>query len=398
MQPHYIFFPDDRFILSLTHASADEIVLIHPYDTAKRIELQGNFALALKQQLHHSNQHTDPLLLSIEKQHTWLQGLTSASLKPFQQQRLVMGDELGLLFLEVTDQCNEQCIHCYASSSPACSDFLSLEDIQNILTQARQLGRAMVQFTGGDPLIHKHLVEAVAFACELDFKGVEIYTNGLLLGSTLLEKLLPYQPQFAFSLYSPDADVHDEITQVKGSWKKTVAAMHRAQDMAFQIRVGMAIMEQNVGNEQAMLDFVAEEFALDKTKVRFDPVHETGRGSQLNTKHISLMPSQNSHMPDNEQGKKAHHQVVQQDKHIEASVRHRKGKIAVCANGNISPCIFNREYVLGNIHQHTLLDALQSASFSGNAYPSVSRWNFCQHHLSCADCQMVAYTLGEGHG
>ena len=400
MQPHYIFFPDDRFILSLTHASADEIVLIHPYDTAKRIELQGNFALALKQQLHHSNQHTDPLLLSIEKQHTWLQGLASASLKPFQKRRLVLGDELGLLFLEVTDQCNEQCIHCYASSSPACSDFLSLEDIQNILTQARQLGRAMVQFTGGDPLIHKHLVEAVAFACELDFKGVEIYTNGLLLGSTLLEKLLPYQPQFAFSLYSPDADVHDEITQVKGSWKKTVAAMHRAQDMVFQIRVGMAIMEQNAGHEQAMLDFVAEEFALDKTKVRFDPVHETGRGSQLNTKHISLMPSQNSHMPD----AREHHQVWQQDQvgmpvtTEQTQIKGRQGKLAVCANGNISPCIFNREYVLGNIHQHTLLDALQSASFSGNQYPSVSRWNFCQHHLSCADCQMVAYTLGEGHG
>jgi len=311
---------------------------------------------------------------------------------------MVMGDELGLLFLEVTDQCNEQCIHCYASSSPACSDFLSLKDMQSVLTQARQLGRAMVQFTGGDPLIHKHLLEAVAFAHALDFKGIEIYTNGLLLSLPMLERLSPYQPQFAFSLYAADERIHDGITQVKGSWKKTVAAIDRSKDMGFQVRIGMAIMEQNAGHEQAMLDFAAAEFKLDKTKVRFDPVHETGRGSQLHTKHISLMPSQNSHMPDDEQDKKAHHQVVQRDKNVEASARYRKGKLAICANGNISPCIFNREHVLGNIHQQTLLDSLQSAAFSGNQYPSVSRWNFCQHNLSCADCQMVAYTLGDGHG
>ena len=403
MLPHYLFLADDNFITAISDEASHSITLIHPFDSQQQFELTGQFAdylhATLQQKSVAAFKHIEPQLQSIEQQHAWLKGLSSASLSPSDSRKMVIGDELGLLFLEITDQCNEKCIHCYASSSPACSDFLSLEEIKQVLDEARKLGRPFVQFTGGDPLIHRYLVEAVEYAHQLDFQGIEIYTNGLLLNESLLEKLMPYQPIFAFSLYTPDEVIHDGITQVKGSFKKTVAAIHRTQDLAFKVRIGMAVMQQNAGHEQAMLDFANREFCLDKTSVRFDPVHETGRGSNLNTKDISLMPSQNSHMPDAPQSSK-HHQVVQTDKVKEmvgnqGNVKPwRRGKIAVCANGNISPCIFNREHVLGNIRQQSLSHSIAQAASHGNHKPSVERWNFCQHNLSCADCQMVAYTLG----
>jgi len=402
--PHYIFLPDDTFILAIADQALESITLIHPSDSQKKLVLNGSFAALLIQQLQHPNLDAKPALQMIEKHHPWLKGLASASLTPASRKQMVTGDELGLLFLEITDQCNEKCIHCYASSSPMCSDFLSLEEIGNILHQARKLGRAMVQFTGGDPLIHRHLVEAVKYAASLDFQGIEIYTNGLLLTDGLIDRLLPYTPSFAFSLYSPDARVHDNISQTKGSFMKTIAAIHRTQASGLSVRIGMAIMEQNEGHEQAMLDFAHSEFGLTAEYVRFDPVHETGRGSNLNTKHISLMPSQNSHMPPSSKGavnkEQPHHQVVQHDsagKFMPSTKDKpdRRGKLAVCANGNVSPCIFNREHVLGNIRHHSLLETLEKAPSSGNLKPSVERWNFCQHNLSCADCQMVAYTLGD---
>lgn len=397
-QPFYAFLPDHKYILVISEEKNNEIVLIHPFDTKKRLALKGQFAASFKQQLQQSSTSALKTLDFIAKQHDWLLGLSSARLKPFSAKHMVMGDELGLFFLEITDQCNEQCIHCYASSSPQCSDFLSLAEIKGVLEQARALGRPMVQLTGGDPLIHRDLVEVVAYASGLDFQGIEIYTNGLLLNDKLLQQLLPYSPSFAFSLYSPDELVHDGITQVKGSFKKTIAAMHRAQVLDANIRIGMAVMEQNAGHEQAMLNFAKHEFDLGKDSVRFDPVHETGRGQNLNTKHISLMPSQNSHMPDEVPVPK-HHQVVQTDKTKGRFVAHhkvsRKGKLAVCANGSISPCIFNREHVLGNIREQSLLAAIEHTPALGNASPSIERWNFCQHNLSCADCQMVAYTLGD---
>ncbi|MDX8381255.1 MAG: radical SAM protein [Ghiorsea sp.] len=403
-QPHYIFLPDDSFILVIADQALESITLIHPLDNQKKLVLNGSFAELLFQQLKQPVSEVKSTFQVIEKQYPWLIGLASASLTPTSKKQMAMGDELGLLFLEITDQCNEKCIHCYASSSPMCSDFLSLEEITSVLHQARKLGRAMVQFTGGDPLIHRQLVEAVACAARLDFQGIEIYTNGLLLSDGLLQKLLPYTPSFAFSLYSPDAGVHDNISQTKGSFKKTIAAIHRTQASGLSVRIGMAIMEQNAGHEQTMLDFAHSEFGLTAEYVRFDPVHETGRGINLNTKHISLMPSQNSHMPPSLKGadnkEPSHHQVVQHDssgKFMPSTTANpgRRGKLAICANGNVSPCIFNREHVLGNIRQHTLLETIEKAPSSGNLTPSLERWNFCQHNLSCVDCQMVAYTLGD---
>ncbi|MCF6208989.1 MAG: radical SAM protein [Ghiorsea sp.] len=397
MLPHYIFLAEGQFVRCISDVDAKAIQLIHAFDEQKQLVLNGNFADALTTLLQAPNSGASPVLQLLEKQHDWLTGLSQASLTPTDFQQMVLGDELGLLFLEITDQCNEQCIHCYASSSPACSDFLSLNEIKSILEQARSLGTPFVQLTGGDPLIHRDLVEVVAYAHALGFEGIEIYTNGLLLNEKLLEQLLPYQPKLAFSLYSPDEAVHDGITQVKGSFKKTVAAMHRAQDLALQVRIGMAVMQQNAGHEQAMLDFAQETFCLDKSHVRFDPVHETGRGANLSTKNISLMPSQNSHMPESSQSS-THHQVVQTDK-VESSFAAkpvgRRGKLAVCANGDVSPCIFNREHVLGNIRQQTFEEmfAVKNKGL-GNMNPSIERWNNCQHQLSCGDCQMVAYTLG----
>ena len=399
LEPRYIFLAEQRSCIALIDKDLAQVELIHHANSEKRLHIEGVFAQALLARLQDTTSQPSPLLQVIEKQHEWLQGLAQASLQPASLQQLVVGDDLGLLFLEITDQCNERCIHCYASSSPACHDFLSIDEIKVVLQQARALGQAFVQFTGGDPLIHRDLVEAVAYARALDFQDIEIYTNGLLLHAPLLEQLFPHNPMIAFSLYAADEAVHDSITQVEGSWKRTVAAIHRAQGMAFRVRIGMAVMQENAGHEQAMLDFVAETFALPPTPVRFDPVHQTGRGKSLQTQHITLQPSANSHMPPKIAQK--HHQVVQTDvpqPSMDKVVLGRRGKFAICANGNVAPCIFNREHVLGNIRHakvNTLQGILADADCNGNVKPSVQRWNHCQHNLSCSDCQMVAYTLGE---
>lgn len=397
MLPQYVFFADGRFVIALIDHEASAVALIHPFDTSLQIQLQGLFADALRKQIQGAAHSHSAELIRIEAQHPWLKGLTTATSVPDHLRQTVVADALGLLFLEITDQCNERCIHCYASSSPDCHDFLSLNEIKEVLLAARALGRPFIQFTGGDPLIHRHLVEAVAYAHSLDFQGIEIYTNGLLLNQPLLDALLPYSPHIAFSLYSADAATHDRITQVSGSFQRTLAAMHRAQDCALKIRVGMAVMEENAGHEAAMLDFVQAEFCLDATSVRFDPVHETGRGSQLNTSHIMLQPSRGSHLPSDIKP----HVVQQTDAVIsethtpEASSIQRLGKLAVCADGSVSPCIFNREHKLGNIREQSLAEILdQQGKVNGNLSPSITRWNHCQKNLSCADCQMVAYTLG----
>ncbi|MDQ6956355.1 MAG: radical SAM protein [Mariprofundaceae bacterium] len=367
--PVVLHLPEYRSIL-VTQDDNNELNL---QADGHHASISGTFAESLNQLIVGIAQtHDIQRLKMLEKQHHWLHGLSQASTHKQSLQSLLMGESLGMLFIEVTDQCNERCIHCYASSSPDCNDFLSLDEIKHSLDFARSVGRPFVQFTGGDPLIHKELLAAVAYAAKLDFQGIEIYTNGLLLSETLLTKLAPYQPRISFSLYADTAELHDSITQLAGSWKKTLAAMKRAKHMGFDIRAGIALMPENIACVDRMTPFLEKEIGIDAKHVRFDPVKQTGRGQFMDgAKQILIAPS-----------------------HTPKTGDIRRGKLCIAANGNVYPCVFSRKVPLGNIRQKSLPNIIKQLTERKTAAPSVERWKSCRESLSCGDCQMIAYALG----
>lgn len=367
--PIILHLPQHRSILV---SQADESSLNIQAD-GHHANISGTFSESLNQLIAGTAQTQDIQRLEIlEKQHSWLQGLSQASTHKQSLQSLLMGESLGMLFIEVTDQCNERCIHCYASSSPDCNDFLSLDEIKQSLDFARSIGRPFVQFTGGDPLIHKELLAAVAHAFKLDFQGIEIYTNGLLLSDTLLAKLKPYQPRISFSLYADTAELHDAITQLPGSWKKTIAAMKRTKQMGFDIRAGIALMPENIECVDRMVPFLEKEVSLDAKHIRFDPVKQTGRGQFMDgAKQILIAPS-----------------------HAPKTGDLRRGKLCIAANGNVYPCVFSRKVPLGNIRQQPLPNIIEQLAKRKEAAASAERWQSCSESLSCGDCQIIAYALG----
>ena len=310
----------------------------------------------------------------IERQYPQLKGLASFK-TTMQLSELVKGDALSMLFIEMTSQCNEQCIHCYAESSPECSESLTIDEVREGLNQARELGRAYVQFTGGDPLIHPHLIDAVAHAHSLDFTGIEVYTNGLLLSDRLLEKLQPFSPTIALSLYSHDATTHDTITALPGSFKRTTEAIKRAKEAGFSVRIGVVLMKENAGEVTETRDYIVNQLEIDEAHIRFDPVKKTGRGIDVeNSEGITFSVA---HLPDREK------------------TTSRNGKLAIASDGTIYPCIFSRQTPLGNIRHNSLQQVLDRLSRQTIAEPSVGRWQSCQERLSCVDCQMISYALGE---
>ncbi len=367
--PVLLHLPEYRSIL-VSQVSEDQLDL---QADGHHANISGTFAQSLKQLIAGTAQpHDIQRLQLLEKQHSWLQSLSQASTNNQSLQPLLMGQSLGMLFIEMTDKCNERCIHCYASSSPGCNDFLSLDEIKQSLDFARSVGRPFVQFTGGDPLIHKELLAAVAYAAKLDFQGIEIYTNGLLLSETLLTKLAPYQPRISFSLYADTAELHDGITQLAGSWKKTLAAMKRAKNMGFDIRAGIALMPENIACLDRMTPFLEKEVGLDAKHVRFDPVKQTGRGKFMDdAKQILIAPS-----------------------HAPKTGNLRRGKLCIAANANVYPCVFSRKISLGNIRKQPLANIIKQLNERKTATPSAERWKSCSESLSCGDCQMIAYALG----
>jgi len=368
--PVALFLPDHRILL--LHSLGDDALSLH--GTGQHVRMEGSIAASVLSLIQGAPNAADRQRLeTLAHRHPWLKGLSQARTTPPQGLgHTLLRAGLGMLFIEVTARCNERCIHCYADSDPERSEFLSLDEIKSALDQAREFGRAFVQFTGGDPLIHPQLVEAVAHAANLDFAGIEIYTNGLLLSESLLQRLATYHPRLSFSMYADRADIHDAITRLPGSWKRTLDAIRRAMLAGFEVRAGIVLMPENISRAGHMTAFLKNELGLEAEQIRFDPVKQTGRGRFMH---------------------EAEQILVAPDAH--SSNRPSRGKLCISADGNVYPCIFARHNGLGNIRKQSLAAMLATLDKRPAAPPSQHRWQRCRQQLSCGDCQMISYIMGD---
>lgn len=126
--------------------------------------------------------------------------------------------------LELTHRCNERCVHCYLDEPEKAhtGDELKLPDWKRIVDECRDLGCAKVLVTGGEPTLHPDFVELCQYIVG---KGLllDIYTNGLHVTDAVFEAIsaLPVN-SVSVSLYGL-ADFHDSVTQVPGSFEKTLS-------------------------------------------------------------------------------------------------------------------------------------------------------------------------------
>jgi len=380
--PQILHLPDGGLVLC--EQLGGQIGLTHMHSGAS-ITLSGVFAERLCRHLDAPEDTPFPALGPLSRQHPWLEQMQSVAPNP---SNLLLGDGLGMLFIELTDRCNESCLHCYAESAPERSARLSHEEIQRVLEEALKLGDPAVQFTGGDPLLHPDLCFAVQTARELGYQILEIYTNGLALGEALLAQLLPHQPSFAFSVYSHEAAVHDAITRTPGSLMRTLKAMRRVQAAGLPLRVGMILMAENRGMEEATFAFLQAELGLDATQFGTDVVRSTGRGEFMR-----------NNQPDNSRLQRFRHRVDTPQEDTSAPSEEdegnpvRQGKLCISASGDVFPCIFSRRTTLGNIRKQSLSDILGSLEQRTLSAPSTERWQQCRESLSCSDCQAIAYLL-----
>ena len=111
-------------------------------------------------------------------------------------------------------------MHCYIP--PACKDTaINSELLFKILQEGRNLNIIHVTLSGGEPLLHKDFLSFLKKCRELDL-AVNVLTNLTLLNDKILDEM-KLNPLLSVqtSLYSMIPEVHDTITKVKGSFKKT---------------------------------------------------------------------------------------------------------------------------------------------------------------------------------
>jgi radical SAM protein with 4Fe4S-binding SPASM domain len=130
---------------------------------------------------------------------------------------------LTALDLELTERCNNNCIHCYinlpADDPVSKARELSTEQIQKILAEAAHLGCLSVRFSGGEPLLREDFEELYVFARRLGQK-VLLFTNGTLITpglATLFAKIPPLEP-IEITVYGINQGSYESVSRASGSY------------------------------------------------------------------------------------------------------------------------------------------------------------------------------------
>jgi MoaA/NifB/PqqE/SkfB family radical SAM enzyme len=105
----------------------------------------------------------------------------------------------------VTYRCNATCSFCDIWEKP--SPYVTLENVRQNLKDLKKLGVKVIDFTGGEPLLHRELPQMLQMAREMGFITT-ITTNGLLYPKNA-EKLKGLIDMLHFSLDSPDRERHN---------------------------------------------------------------------------------------------------------------------------------------------------------------------------------------------
>ncbi len=126
--------------------------------------------------------------------------------------------------IEVNHRCNLACRHCSARAARRRSpEELSVGEIKNILFRAKKLGLRKAGLTGGEPLVDVPKLEVIAKFC-LGELGVPIHmhTNGILIKEEHCTEngVLSLFESVSVTFLGGDAETHDYMTKVKGSFEK----------------------------------------------------------------------------------------------------------------------------------------------------------------------------------
>ena len=165
------------------------------------------------------------------------------------EKALRLGVPIGVHF-DLTYRCNERCIHCYLDHDD--HGELTTSEVTGILDQLAAAGTFFLTFSGGEVLMRRDFFTILEHARRLLF-NVRIKTNGVMIGTEEARRLRELMvEQVQISIYSHRPEVHDAITLLPGSLRRSLEAVRRLKAAGLKVAIANVLMVGNAGDHVAV--------------------------------------------------------------------------------------------------------------------------------------------------
>lgn len=141
----------------------------------------------------------------------------------------------------VTYRCNAKCGFCDIWERP--SSYISLEKLLVNLVDLKRLGVKVIDFTGGEPLLHREIDKLVEMAKKMGF--ITTLTTNALLYPKVAKKLKGKVDMLHFSLDSADEAKHNASRGVD-SFRTLLQSIEVARDLKERPDILFTVLEDNV--------------------------------------------------------------------------------------------------------------------------------------------------------
>ncbi len=177
--------------------------------------------------------------------------------------------ELGIpisVQLDLTYRCNERCVHCYLDHDD--HGEMNTAEIKHLLDEMAEAGVLFLTLSGGEIFLRKDFFEILEYARALTF-AVRLKTNAILVREREAERLRELGVEnIQISIYSHRPEVHDAITLVPGSLKRSINAIRFLKSYGLQVSIANVLMLQNMQDYPQVRELAREldvEFTIDPT-------------------------------------------------------------------------------------------------------------------------------------
>jgi radical SAM protein with 4Fe4S-binding SPASM domain len=146
--------------------------------------------------------------------------------------------------LDLTYRCNERCVHCYLDHHD--HGEMTTDEIKHLLDEMADAGVFILTLSGGEIFLRKDFFTILEYARRLMF-CVKLKTNAILIREREAARLLDLGVEsIQISIYSHRPEVHDAITLIPGSLKRSVEAIRFLKAQGLKVIIANVLMAQNM--------------------------------------------------------------------------------------------------------------------------------------------------------
>ena len=266
------------------------------------------------------------------------------------------------ILLDPTSACNLHCTGCWAAEYGNKLN-LSFDDLDRVVTQAKELGIHFFMFTGGEPLVRKN--DLIKLCEKHQDCAFHAYTNGTLIDDAFCKELQRVG-NFSFSISLEGFEAVNDSRRGAGDFEKVEKAMKLLKEYGIFFGTSICYTRANIETvtSDEFLDMLIERGCRFSWYFHYMPVGNAAAVELLPTpEQREYMYHRIREIRANEGGKQIYVMDFQNDgEFVGGCIAGGRNYCHINANGDMEPCVFIH-YSSANIHNCSVLEALQQPLF-----------------------------------